>query len=186
MKYNCLKYNILTDNDFEVRPILINDIEKIRLWRNKQMNVLRQSKFITASEQINYFNNVLLPTFSQSNPKQIIFSYFKNNVLIGYGGLVNISWEDKRSELSFLLNPEFVSIDYIYELYFLKFIDFMKEINFSLLKFHKIFTETYSHRFFHISILKKAGFKLEGTLRDHVIIDNNYQNSLIHSIISNV
>jgi RimJ/RimL family protein N-acetyltransferase len=186
MKYKCLKYNILIDNEFEIRPILIDDIEKIRLWRNKQMDVLRQSKLITFSEQINYFNNVLIPTFNQNNPKQLIFSYFKNNLLIGYGGLVNISWEDKRSELSFLLNPEFVPMEYIYEQYFLKFIDFMKEINFSILKFHKIFTETYSHRSFHISILEQAGFKLEGTLRDHVIIENKYHNSLIHSIISNV
>jgi RimJ/RimL family protein N-acetyltransferase len=186
MVYKCLKSNFLTDNYFEIKPISIDDIEQIRIWRNKQMHVLRQKKTITNSEQVTYFNNILLPAFNQEYPSQIIFSYFKDNILIGYGGLVHISWEDKRSEMSFLLNPELVEIENIYDQYFSKFIDFMKEINFSILNFHKLFTETYSHRFFHISILEKSGFELEGVLRDHIIIDKKYFNSLIHSIIKNV
>jgi RimJ/RimL family protein N-acetyltransferase len=88
--------------------------------------------------------------------------------------------------MSFLLNPELVNVENIYEEYFTKFIDFMKEVNFSILDFHKLFTETYSHRSFNISILENAGFKLEGILRDHIIIKKKYFNSLIHSIIKNV
>jgi len=186
MKYTCLKSYSFIDNEFEIRPISINDIEQIGLWRNKQMDVLRQKKSITSLEQIVYYNNVLLPTLSQELPNQIIFSYFKDKILIGYGGLVHISWEDKRSEMSFLLNPDFIAIESIYEQYFLKFINFMKEINFNELDFHKIFTETYSHRSLHINVLGKAGFELEGVLRDHVVINKTYINSLIHSIIKNV
>lgn len=186
MNYRCLNTNYFFDDHFEIRPISINDIEQIRIWRNKQMHVLRQKKLITNSEQITYFNNILLSSFSQEYPNQIIFSYFKDKVLIGYGGLVHISWEDKRSEMSFLLNPELVEIENIYEQYFSKFIYFIKEVNFTILDFHKLFTETYSHRFFHISILEKSGFELEGVLRDHIIIDKKYFNSLIHSIIKNV
>ena len=147
---------------------------------------IETKKNISSLEQINYFNTTLLPSFSQQNPSQVIFSYFKDEFLIGYGGLVHISWEDKRSEMSFLLNPELVNVENIYEEYFTKFIDFMKEVNFSILDFHKLFTETYSHRSFHISILEKAGFELEGILRDHIIIEKKYFNSLIHSIIKNV
>jgi hypothetical protein len=186
MVYKCLKCNFLNDNHFEIKPISIDDIEQIRIWRNKQINVLRQKKIITPSEQRTYFNNVLLPNFFQDYPSQILFSYFKDKILIGYGGLVHISWEDKRSEMSFLLNPELVEVENIYEQYFSKFIGFMKEVNFSILDFHKLFTETYSNRFFHISILEKSGFKLEGILHDHIIIDKKYFNSLIHSIIKNV
>jgi hypothetical protein len=186
MKYTCLKRNSFIDNEFEIRPISINDIEKIRLWRNQQMDVLRQKNSITSSEQALYYNNVILPTLKQEFPNQIIFSYFKDKLLVGYGGLVHISWEDKRSEMSFLLNPDFIAIESIYEQFFLKFINFMKEVNFNELDFHKIFTETYSHRSFHISVLEKAGFEIEGVLRDHVVINKTYINSLIHSIIKNV
>ena len=185
-KYNCLKRNSFVDGEFKIRPISIDDIEQIRIWRNIQMQILRQKKIISSSEQINYFNNTLLPSFNHENPSQIIFSYFKDEVLIGYGGLVHISWDDKRSEMSFLLNPKLVNVENIYEEYFTKFIDFMKEVNFSILDFHKLFTETYSHRSFHISILEKAGFELEGILRDHIIIEKKYFHSLIHSIIKNV
>ncbi len=178
--------NTFIDGEFEIRPISINDIEQIRLWRNMQMDVLRQKRKITRSEQIHYFNSVLLPSLTQEYPGQIIFSYFKSKNLIGYGGLVHISWEDKRSEMSFLLNPKLLNVENIYEDYFTQFIDFMKEVNFSILDFHKMFTETYSHRSFHISILEKAGFELEGILRDHIIIDKKYFHSLIHSIIKNV
>lgn len=186
MKYNSLKSHSFIEDGFEIRPISIKDIEQIRIWRNKQMDVLRQKKIITSSEQIAYYNNVLLPTLSQEFPNQIIFSYFKDKILIGYGGLVHISWEDKRSEMSFLLNPDLISNESIYEQYFLKFINFMREVNFNELGFHKIFTETYSHRTFHISVLVKAGFELEGVLRDHIVINNMHINSLIHSIIKNV
>lgn len=186
MKYNCLKCNSFVDGEFEIRPISINDIEQIRFWRNMQMDVLRQKRVITSSEQIVYFNDILLPLLTQEFPEQIIFSYFKSNILIGYGGLVHLSWEDKRAELSFLLDPEFVRLENLYEEYFLTFINFMKEVSFKELDFHKLFTETYSHRSFHISILEKAGFEMEGILRDHIIIEKKYFNSLIHSIIKNV
>ncbi len=186
MKYNCLKVNSFVDGEFEIRPISINDIEQIRCWRNMQMDVLRQKRVITSSEQIVYFNNILLPLLTQEFPEQIIFSYFKSNILIGYGGLVHLSWEDKRAELSFLLNPEFVGLENLYEEYFLTFINFMKEVSFKELNFHKIFTETYSHRTFHISVLEKSGFVLEGVLRDHIKINELYNDSLIHSIINYV
>ena len=186
MNYKCLKISSFVNGRFEIHPISINDIEQIRLWRNSQMSVLRQKFKITSSEQINYFNKVILPSFSQEFPNQILFSYFKDKILIGYGGLVYISWEDKRSEMSFLLNSDYVGIQNIYDQYFSRFIDFMKELNFTILDFNKLFTETYSHRSFHISILEKSGFELEGVLRNHIIIDKKYYNSLIHSILKNV
>lgn len=184
--YKALNKQKFSNENFSIVPIRQDDLLDIMIWRNEQIDVLRQKKIITISEQNIYYNTVLLPTLSEQFPNQIIFSYLKDNVLIGYGGLVHISWEDKRSEMSFLLNSEYVKNDAIYEQYFLKFISLLKEVNFCQLNFHKLFTETYSHRSFHISILEKAGFELEGVLKDHVLIENIYFNSLIHSIINNV
>ncbi len=185
MIYNCLKNNTIKNNQFEIRPISINDIEPIRVWRNKQMDVLRQKNEITEEEQIKYYQNFIVPTFSQEFPNQIIFSFLKSDVLIGYGGLVHISWEDKRAEMSFLLDPKYISEKVLYKNYFQEFINCMKIVNFQQLHFHKLFTETYSHRKFHISVLEESGFKIEGILKDHIILNNNYINSLIHSIINN-
>lgn len=186
MKYKSLKNNSIQELDFEIRPISLNDMESIRVWRNQQMDVLRQKKVITKEEQVFYFNNYIIPTFNQKFPNQIIFSFLKSNVLIGYGGLVHISWEDKRAEMSFLLNPDYILDSTIYKEYFQVFIKFMKIVSFQQLNFHKLFTETYSQRKFHISILEECGFEIEGILRDHINLNNKYINSLIHSIINNV
>ena len=35
--------------------------------------------------------------------EKALLSFKKNNVLIGYGGFVHISWENKRSEISFIM-----------------------------------------------------------------------------------
>ena len=45
--------------DGNVQP---EDIEQIRLWRNQQMHVLRQSKFISKEEQIAYYEKYVWAT----------------------------------------------------------------------------------------------------------------------------
>ena len=44
--------------------------------------------------------------FDQEKPNQILFSYFKNDKCIGYGGLVHINWIDKNAEISFIMNSD--------------------------------------------------------------------------------
>ena len=116
-------------------------------------------------------------------PNQILFSYLENDICIGYGGLVNISWHDKRAEMSFLLNTDLTKDIHIYESYFFTYIDLLKEITFEYLKFNKLFTETYDFREGHIRILEKKKFVLEGELKQHISLNNKYYSSLIHAIL---
>ena len=44
-KYNCLTKNVFFYKKFSLETIQKNEIEKIRLWRNKNINVLRQKKY---------------------------------------------------------------------------------------------------------------------------------------------
>lgn len=39
-------------------------------------------------------------------PSQVLVALERAGVLIGYGGLVHISWANRRAEVSFLLTPE--------------------------------------------------------------------------------
>ena len=41
-------------------------------------------------------------------------------------------------------------------------------------KFKKLYTETYSGRRLHVSILKQNGFKLEGILKSHIYQSNKF------------
>ena len=168
MKYKALKVNDFKEGGYQVVPIRIKDIESIRIWRNAQMDVLRQNKELSSNDQKQYFKNSIIPLFESDNPEQILFSFFKDSELIGYGGLVHISWVDKRAEMSFLLNNTRASVDVQYSKDFTCFIELIKEVCFNEMKFNRLFTETYAFRKFHISILERTGFIKEGCLRNNI------------------
>ena len=86
-------YSWLTSRDFEF----------LRVWRNQQKSILRQSNNINKKEQRKYFINFYKENCFSKKPLNIIFAIKEKHRLIGYGGLVNISWQNKRAEVSFLL-----------------------------------------------------------------------------------
>lgn len=183
IEYKVLTKQIFKLNDYQLSPISESSIEKIRIWRNEQMVVLRQKEEICPEDQVKYYRNVILPNFSDPRPKIILFELHHHKELIGYGGFVHISWEDKRAEISFLLSSALSKEIKVYQAHFFNYLEMIKSIGFNELKFNKLFTETYDIRPHHISTLEKAGFKLEGILRNHVLIEGNYINSLMHGML---
>lgn len=170
-------------NGYSVRPIQEQDMLFIKEWRNAQMNVLRQSKVLTDEDQLRYYQNVVVQSFTDSYTKIILMSFLQNGELIGYGGLTNIDWSAKRAEISFLLNPIRTLAPETYEADFLQFLDFMRAIAFQELSFNRLFTETYDIRPLHISILEKFGFRLEGRMKQHVHIQGKFVDSLLHGYL---
>jgi RimJ/RimL family protein N-acetyltransferase len=183
MNYTCLTNKRFELNEFALESIRTEDIEKIRNWRNAQLDVLRQDKIITEEEQIKYFKEHIWPETIKNEPRQILFSYFQKDVLIGYGGLVHISWKDLRAEISFLINPD-NSSDEDYYLFFSSYLTLIKSVAFDDLKFNRLFTETFDIRKFHISILESNGFIREGILKEHVIINDRYVDSIFHGCLN--
>ena len=159
------------------------DIFLIKNWRNAQLDVLRQKNTLTNKNQKEYFKIRIVPTFTLTQPPQILFSYLLNNDCIGYGGLTNIDWDSKRAEMSFLVNPERTLEKKMYEKDFGNYITLINMVVFNDLQFNRLFTETYDMREIHISILENCGFNLEGRLKQHVIINGNYIDSLIHGFL---
>tara|TARA_B100000767_G_C19685937_1_gene501757 strand:- start:447 stop:1007 length:561 start_codon:yes stop_codon:yes gene_type:complete len=182
-KYKCLSQSEYFFNKLTLNFISKEDIEKIREWRNNQKNILRQNKDIQKKQQLKYFENNVWPERLTKNPAQILFTIKHENLSIGYGGFTNISWENKRAEISFLLDTKIIDNKILYKKIFSNFLKIIKNIAFIELKFNKVFTETYASRHHHISILKMNKFELEGRLKKHTIKDNKYEDSLIHSIL---
>jgi RimJ/RimL family protein N-acetyltransferase len=183
MNYTCLTNKRFELNEFALESIRAEDIENIRNWRNDQLDVLRQDKIITEEEQIKYFKEHIWPETIKNEPPHILFSYFRKDVLIGYGGLVHISWKDLRAEISFLINPD-NSSDEDYYLFFSSYLTLIKAVAFDDLKFNRLFTETFDIRKFHISILESNGFIREGVLKEHVIINGRYVDSIFHGCLN--
>ena len=182
-EYEALQRNEFFRGDYALRTIYEEDMEKVRLWRNAQLSVLRQPFEISQADQKYYFESVIKTSFTEKETKQLIFSFFKNNKIIGYGGLVNLSWIHKRGEMSFLLDDLRAENSVVYKEDMGNFIFLIRELIFEELKFNRVFTETFAFRELHISILEENGFVNEGVLRNHNLDAGHCYDSIIHGII---
>ncbi len=181
--YSCLHLNSYSIDEYRLESLRESDIYEIKEWRNTQIDVLRQNKTLTDEDQYNYYHKAIKPTFKAPFPQQILFSFFKKDVLIGYGGIVHISWIDKRGEISFLLATDRAKNSATYKNDFEFFLKLIKLVAFKDLQFNKITTETFDIRDFHVSILEKNGFALEGRMKKHVFISDQFVDSLIHGCL---
>lgn len=172
-----------TASGFSLVPIRAEDVESIRCWRNEQQAVLRQKAPISVQEQTNYFDRSVWPTFAQQHPSQLLFSFLLEGKSIGYGGLTNINWGDRRSEISFLLDTARLGDSQGYRLAFLAFLTMLAEIAFDELPLHRLFAETFSFRKAHLAILEEFGYRYEGTLREHIFLEGKYYDSFLHGLL---
>ncbi|MDO7847269.1 GNAT family N-acetyltransferase [Hymenobacter sp. M29] len=167
--------------NYHLVPIRYEDREPIRAWRNAQLEVLRQAAPLTAEQQDTYFQRVVLPLFDQEKPGQLLFSLLHRGELVAYGGLVYLSWQDKRAEVSFLVEPARAADAATYRQDFLAHLRLLGQVAFEGLKFNRLFTETYDIRPAHVAILEESGFRLEGRLRQHIqLAPGTFADSLMH------
>lgn len=179
-KYKVLKNKKYIHNKVFIQAVELHHLEKIRKWRNNQINILRQSKKITKTEQFKYYNKNIIKNKKSINPDNIIFTIYYDNKFIGYGGLVHISWMNKRAELSFLLNEKIKVHSKNFKIIFSDFFTLVKTISTLELNLTKITTETFSHRKKMLNYLEQNGFIKEGLLKKHYK-KLNYVDSILHS-----
>jgi RimJ/RimL family protein N-acetyltransferase len=183
MAYICLPKNYYTFQEYSITSLREQDVLRIKEWRNDQIDVLRQKTMLTDEDQINYYHNVVLPSMQEKQPQIILFSFLLHEDCIGYGGLTNVEWMHKRAEISFLLATERIPDKMLYQKEFTIFLKSIKEIAFIELGLHRLFTETFAFRQFHINVLEANDFRLEGRLKDHVYINSRFVDSLIHGCL---
>lgn len=167
---------------YKIRNIIYDDIFKIKKMRNEQIDVLRQNCILTDNDQEKWYNEIIKPSYI-SKTKVLNFTILYNEKFIGYGGLVNIDYNNKKGEVSFLVEKERTLNNNIYENDFNFFLNFISDYACNKLKLHKIWTETYEFRKFHISILEKNMFEVEGVLKESIYINSKFINSILHGLI---
>ena len=179
-KYKCLGNESLGIHEISVSAIQPTEIETIRIWRNQQKRILRQIVDISAKEQIMYYQESIWKFLDDPTPGQILLAVHKNRQLVAYGGLVHISWENLRAEISFLtdtnIKPESLEYEYLFD----SFLKIIEQIAKDKLNLHKLTLETYEIRKEHIKVIESAGYAREGSLADHKLIDGAWVNSILH------
>ncbi|MDG0794584.1 GNAT family N-acetyltransferase [Cohnella ginsengisoli] len=185
MNYRHLSQARFALDGYSVTPIRLQDMYRIKTWRNEQIDVLRQTKPLTDEDQRAYFERVVEPSFADCEPRIMLFSYFQNEALIGYGGLTNIDWGHGRAEISYLVETSrsFESDSKRYGEDFGHFLALMKSIAFDELRLYRLYTETFDIRPVHVGVLERCGFLPEGRLRGHVKIGGAHVDSLMHGCL---
>ncbi len=181
--YNILKRQVYVSDEFKIVPIRDEDRYSIMQWRNEQMYHLRQHSLLTKEGQDQYFENVIAFLFEKEKPEQILFSYLKNEICIGYGGLVHINWMDKHAEISFIMNTELEKGEF--ELHWTQFLKMIKAVAFEELDLHKVFVYAFDLRPYLYDVLKKNDFFEDAILRDHCLHNGEFKNVVIHSTFKN-
>jgi len=183
-KYNCLNQNEFVIEDSKLVPIRYEDRLNIMKWRNEQIYHLRQDKPLTEDSQNRYFSDVVANLFGQDKPGQILFSYFKNEVFLAYGGLVHINWIDRNAEISFVMKTEEQQNNF--EHHWMHYIELIEKVAFEELKIHKLFVYAFDLRPHLYQAIEKSGYKKEATLKDHCFFEGNYIDVVIHSKINKI
>lgn len=164
-------------------PLEKEFLPKLKEWRNLQIKILRQFKPLTDYDQEKWFeklsddeNQVLfgIVTFNEKNGRK---------VLVGYCGITNIDFKNRRGEIAFLVSPDRVNDEEMYREDFLSTLYMLCKYGFEELNLNKLFTETFSFRKKHMEILEESGFKSNGILRSHHFTNGQYCDSVIHSLL---
>ena len=180
-QYKCIKIDFPAYENLSIRPIRYENKDNIRIWRNDQIDILRQARPLSKSDQDTYFKNVIGSLFDQRNPDQIIVGFYHEEELIGYGGLVHIDWKNKHAEISFLLSSK-INSKKNYLNYFKKFLVLIEQLA-SKMNFNKIYTIGYATNYFRFKPLVSNNFRHEATLKKHKFVRDRLVDSLIYGKI---
>ncbi len=184
-QYLFLINNKISFGKYSIIPLRKCDIQKIREWRNEQINVLRQQIPLTKETQLRYFIDTIEKSFYKNKPDLILFSFLHDGHCIGYGGLVHMNWNSKRGEISFISNTIRTKSKSIYQKDFSIFLKLLFKISFDDIGLNKLTTETFNIRPWTIEVLENQGFKREGKLKKHVSIDGKLYDSILHAKFTN-
>jgi RimJ/RimL family protein N-acetyltransferase len=180
--YKCLPVQEFTHGVYKLVPIRDQDKYAIMVWRNDQIDILRQKELLTAQAQESYFRNVVDKLFEAEKPTELIFSFFEGDSLIGYGGLVHIDWVSRCGEISFITETRRTINKNQFTSDWKNYLNVLKTIAKDYLVFFKIYTYAYDVRPELFKALTESGFVQEARLKKHIFIKDNLEDVLIHSL----
>lgn len=182
--YKILNRQLFSFREYSLVPIRYEDRFDIMKWRNEQIYHLRQREPLTPKEQDRYFNTVIANLFEETTPNQLLFSYLRGGVCIGYGGLVHINWIDKNAEISFIMDTLLEKNEF--HKHWCIYLNLLDQIAFEELHLHKIYTYAFNLRPHLYEVLEKTGFTKEAILEEHCLFRKKYIDVVIHSKINHI
>lgn len=182
-QYKALKKQVFSKGEYSIVPIRMKDRSAIMKWRNEQIFHLRQTEPLTIELQDQYFEKVVVKLFDREHPDQLLFSFLKEDVCIGYGGLVHINWIDRNAEISFIMDTELEKEEF--DLNWSMFLNLIEKLAFQHLNFHKLFVYAFDLRPYLYPVLLDNGYFLDARLKEHCLFNEKYIDVVIHAKFNN-
>jgi RimJ/RimL family protein N-acetyltransferase len=92
----------------------MEDCEQVRLWRNEALYALRTPYQLTQEQQADFYRNVVCDRNARARYWAVRNGAGERHAmgeaahpLIGMVGLENIEWENRRAEISIMLDPAY-------------------------------------------------------------------------------
>ncbi|MBP5796664.1 MAG: GNAT family N-acetyltransferase [Bacteroidales bacterium] len=118
--------------------------------------------------------------YDNPKPEQILFSYLKDGACIGYGGLVHINWIDRNAEISFIMDTSLEAAHFAE--HWSNYLTMLKEVAFTELNLHKIYTYAFDLRPHLYTMLEANGYTREATLKEHCLFNGVYKDVVLHAL----
>jgi RimJ/RimL family protein N-acetyltransferase len=90
-------------SEMKLMPLSRDDAEQIREWRLDFPETLRTSLMLNYDQQQDWYTREI----EDRNSKTRYWALYIHDTLVGYGGIENISWENRSGEISVLIAKQY-------------------------------------------------------------------------------
>ena len=153
------------------------DLQYLRDWRNSDeiRSRTREYSLLNMVNQEDWFERV---SRDRSNE---MFGIHINGRLVGVCGLCYIDWVARHAEVSIYIGD----IGYRGKGYGLKVLKLLEAKAFNEFNLHRLWAEIFDNNPASIALFEKAGYTLEGAMRQHAYKDGKYRDTLLYGLVRN-
>lgn len=167
----------------KLEPLTLEQCERVRLWRNAEMEVWRTSFMLTEEMQIDFYHQRICDRNSEHRYwaiREKVKAEDMAQAFIGMGGITYIQWENRIGEITLIINPV-----YRKDGYGEKAVDLLLDQAFNHLNLQTVFGECYGANEKGCSFWQSITVKYNGfttALPNRKYWKGVYENSLYFSI----
>ena len=178
MNNNIFDYNLRTQRLILRRLKITDDKNMYEYTSDKRVTrYLEWQHHTKISQTISFIENVIEEYDTIENAYLWAIELISESKLIGVVRIYDYSPQNKRAEISYIMNPAYQGNGYIGEA-----IDSIFDYCFNTLKINRIQAKCFSNNTASEKVMKKTGMLHEGIMRKYVYIDGQYEDALLYAI----
>jgi RimJ/RimL family protein N-acetyltransferase len=161
-----------------LRPLERSDLNAIKQWKNDA-----DIKELLGGFSVGFSDDDMIEWYNSRGGKQNDIRYglaIRDTAeLIGYTGLYDIDWVNRRAEFGILIGNK----EYWNQVFGVEATQAMLKFAFQDLGLHRVFLEVLALHKTAVKLYTKCGFRKEGELRQHTYRRGHYHNTLVMGLL---